>query len=477
MSIVSDKKYLSQLKYSLNVYTDDKGMLRLKGRLKNSDMKFESKFPIFLSQKSRLAELIILDCHAIVKHNKVRDTLTELRASYWVPQGRRTVSRVIKDCVLCNMMESESFKKLPMAALPSFRVNADFAFSSTGVDYLCPLLVQDIFSDSDEMYKVHVVLYTCASSRAVALDLVTDALCIAFVCSLKRFIPRHGVPRLFISDNAGCFTGPELTSFLHQINSVWKFILSSSPWWGGFWERLVQSTKRCLRKILGKSKLNYEELETIIVEIEGVLNSRPLCYVYDDPSVDVLTPSHLMVGRRLLSSFHDDVEPECVDFTTSSLSRRSKFMNEILEHFWKRWRHEYLTELREYHNCRNKTPSKQVRLGEVVLVAEDKIPRNRWRTAVVTELYPSADNVVRGCKLRTLTKGNKTSYIDRPVNKLYPLEIVSTEIEDKPSTPAVVPAKNASTDSTSSSQERQNNRPRRQAAQRGIEKRRNEDQS
>ena len=207
------------------------------------------------------------------------------------------------------------------------------------------------------------------------------------------------------------------------------------------------------------------------------MNSRPLCYVYDDPSVDVLTPSHLMVGRRLLSSFHDDVEPESVDFTTSSLSRRSKFMNEILEHFWKRWRHEYLTELREYHNCRNKTPSKQVRLGEVVLVAEDKIPRNRWRTAVVTELYPSADNVVRGCKLRTLTKGNKTSYIDRPVNKLYPLEIVSTEIEDKPSTPAVVPVKNASTDSTSSSQERQNNRPRRQAAERGIEKRRNENQS
>ena len=78
--------------------------------------------------------------------------------------------------------------------------------------------------------------------------------------------------------------------------------------------------KRCLRKVVGKSKLTYEELETVIVEIEGVLNSRPLCYVYDDPSNDVLTPSHLVRGERLLSSFHDDIDPEDVKFSPHELS-------------------------------------------------------------------------------------------------------------------------------------------------------------
>ena len=145
-------------------------------------------------------------------------------------------------------------------------------------------------------------------------------------------------------------------SFIHQIGPEWKFILPASPWWGGFWERLVQSTKRCLRKVLGKSKLTYEELLTVTVEIEGVLNSRPLCYVYDDPMDNVITPSHLMIGRRLLSTFYEDTEPESIDFTSATITRRSKYINELLTHFWSRWKREYLTELREFHNCKTELP-------------------------------------------------------------------------------------------------------------------------
>ena len=109
---------------------------------------------------------------------------------------------------------------------------------------------------------------------------------------LKRFLTRYGVSKLFISDNATCFTGPELTNFVQQINSEWTFILEASPWWGGFWERMVKSAKRCLRKTLGKALLDFEELLTVIVEIESTLNSRPICYIYDDTIDEVLTPSH-----------------------------------------------------------------------------------------------------------------------------------------------------------------------------------------
>ena len=87
-----------------------------------------------------------------------------------------------------------------------------------------------------------------------------------------------------------------------------------------------------------------------------------------------------------------------------------------------------MTELREHHNSRNRTPSKQIRLGEVVLIEEDKVPRNRWRVGVVIELYPSVDGVIRGCKVKTLTKGNKCSFIDRPVQKLYPMEILCEDL-------------------------------------------------
>lgn len=232
---------------------------------------------------------------------------------------------------------------------------------------------------------------------------------------------------MYISDNATCFTGPELTNFVSQIGSIWQFILPASPWWGGFWERLVKTVKRCLRKILGKSKLNYEELLTVIVEIEGVLNSRPLCYVYDDPSDEIITPSHLMIGRRILSSCYSDVDPENVDFSVKAISKRSKYISSLLKNFWCRWTREYLTELREHHKCKEKLPSKQVVLEDVVLIEEGKVPRNQWKMGIVTDLVRSKDGIVRGCKLRTLSKGKKPSVLYRPVSKLYPLEISKRE--------------------------------------------------
>ena len=316
---------------------------------------------------------------------------------------------------------------LPAAPLPKFRVEANFPYTSTGIDYLGPLTVKNIFGPCEEMYKVHIALYTCASSRAVHLDLVTDLSCIAFVRSLKRFISRYGVSELYISDNATCFSGPELSSFVTQIGAKWKFILEASPWWGGFWERLVQSTKRSLRKTLGKSKLTYEELLTVIMEIEGVLNSRPLCHTYDDSIDEVITPSHLIFGRRLLSVFHDDQDPENIEFTTETITKRTKYLNELILHFRNSWTREYLTSLREFHKCNGKVPARQIALGEVVMIEADKYPRNRWKMGVVVEMYKSKDDFTRGCKVRTLTKGNRSIYLNRPINKLYPLEISSAK--------------------------------------------------
>ena len=95
-------------------------------------------------------------------------------------------------------------------------------------------MVKNIYGSDEELYKVHVVLYTCATSRTVHLDLVSDSSCLSFVRSFKRFITRrHGIAKMFISDNAKSFIGPELTSFIHKIEIEWRYILSASPWWGG----------------------------------------------------------------------------------------------------------------------------------------------------------------------------------------------------------------------------------------------------
>ena len=170
------------------------------------------------------------------------------------------------------------------------------------------------------------------------LDLVPDISCIAFVRSLKRFIGRYGTAKLYISDNATCFVGPERLLF-NKLEVNGNLYLKRPLGGEGFGRdlfkvRLVQSVKRCLLKILGKSKLSYEELLTVIIEVEGVLNSRLLCYTYDETVEDVLTPSHLIYGRRLLSTF--EVEPENMDFTAVATTKRAIYLNTLLAHFWSR---------------------------------------------------------------------------------------------------------------------------------------------
>ena len=221
------------------MFVDKDGILRMTDRLVNSSLQPDAKFPILLEKDSYLTDLIILDCHKKVKHSKVKDTLNELRSTFWVPQGRRTVYRVLRSCTICNKFHSKAFEKMSTAPLPKFRVETTSPYTACGIDYLGALLVKDIFNQGNTLYKVHIALFTCASSRAVHLDLVPDLSCIAFVRCLKRFICRYGVSKLYISDNAKCFVGPELTSFVHQINGEWKYILERAPWWNGFCERLV----------------------------------------------------------------------------------------------------------------------------------------------------------------------------------------------------------------------------------------------
>ena len=92
--------------------------------------------------------------------------------------------------------------------------------------------------------------------------------------------------------------------------------------------------EKMLKKSLGKSKLNYAELLTIVTEIEAVLNSRPLCYTYDNSIDEAITPSHLIFGRKLLSTLRDDLEPENVDFPPVTLTKRTKHINNLLSNFW-----------------------------------------------------------------------------------------------------------------------------------------------
>ena len=123
-------------------------------------------------------------------------------------------------------------------------------------------------------------MFTCAFGRGVHLEITSDLKAENLLLALQRFISRRDKSTKFISDNVKTFRkSKKLKSFFIQKNIKWNFILEKAPWWGGFYERLIGIVKSSLKKVLQKSLLTYEELYTVITEIESVMNSRPLTYL------------------------------------------------------------------------------------------------------------------------------------------------------------------------------------------------------
>ena len=418
----------SQLGNSLGV-GEEGGILRCGGRLGNSDLEISARNPILLPREHKLTEMIVRDCHDKVHHCGVRATLTEVRTRYWVPKGRQMVKRVLGRCVTCKRLEGKPYGSPPVAPLPDFRVREAAPFSKVGVDFAGPLFIK---GTNGSMNKVYIALFSCCVTRAVHLDLVEDLSASAFLRCFRKFTARRGTPSLMISDNAKTFKAtaktlkawydhPEVRADLEVKRVTWKFNLERAPWWGGFFERMVGSVKRCLRKVLGNARLTFDELLTALVEVEGTLNSRPLTYEYEELDKEALTPSHLIYGRRIKSAnpgeFIDEEEQ-------TSMGKRFVYLSKKLAHFWKRWQREYLTDLREFHKCKTGSTGRVVQEGEVVTVYEEGRKRGIWKMAVVENLVKGKDEVVRGANIRVLSRG-KPARISRPIQLLYPLEIKS----------------------------------------------------
>ena len=184
-------------------------------------------------------------------------------------------------------------------------------------------------------------------------------------------------------------------------------------------------------KNLKKRKLSFEELMTILTEIEGTINSRPLTFVRSEELEEPLAPSHLICGKRLCSlpDVNNELDPNedyAEEVSTGTLIKRMKYVMYLLSHFWNRWNKEYLVELREYHRNRSKSGSIVVAIGDIVTVKGENLPRGRWMVGKIEKLIESKDKQVRGAVVKVCRKGKRPMTIRRSVQHLYPLEFQET---------------------------------------------------
>ena len=226
-----------------------------------------------------------------------------------------------------------------------------------------------------------------------------------------------------------------MKKYLSDQRRSWTFNLQKAPWWGGFFERLIKSVKRCLYKIVRNARVTSEELYTVLTEIEATLNSRPLTFVSTEELEEAITPSHLLTGRRI-NSLPEPETGEKSKFEETSkgeIAKRVSYLRTLKEHFWLRWKEEYLLELRNSHRQRTKRQKENyIKLGDIVVVDDEKIRvRVQWKLGRVVQLIEGKDGAVRGAVVRKLTdKGERCTEIRRPIQKLYPVEISDGNEED-----------------------------------------------
>ena len=312
------------------------------------------------------------------------------------------------------------------------RVSLSSPFTITGVDFTGALYVRAYQGES----KVYLCLFTCAVSRAIHLEIVTDLTVECFLQAFCRFAGRRSLPKMLLSDNGSTFqaaatelrhlfSSNELSERLAHKGVEWRFIPKRAPWFGGFWERLVGLTKSALKKALGRTFATLESLQTVVVEVEALLNDRPLTHVSPDArDPEPITPAHLLYSKRITRLPHcmiglDEIDdPDFGDAT--DLQKRARIQASIVKQFWIRWKREYLTALRETHKVTGNNEQK-VKIGDVVLVHDDT-PRMKWKLAVIEGVNKGADGLIRSADIRTAT--GKTN---RPIARLYPLEVAASE--------------------------------------------------
>ncbi|VDL78814.1 unnamed protein product [Nippostrongylus brasiliensis] len=196
---------------------------------------------------------------------------------------------------------------------------------------------------------------------------------------------------------------------------LWQYITPYAPWQGGVYERLIRSVKLAMYKSLGKLIPTKEELLTLLVEIEAMLNTRPL-----------VAPPLKAMDEDLQDPEYETPAERAKSLTKKQLMLALASSVKNADRFWEQWQHQYLTSLREQHT---KTASSKrgsritPKVGQIVLICDAIQPRHSWKQGRIDELRQDHEGAIREAVI-TLPSQRK---IRRPLNLLVPLELEETE--------------------------------------------------
>nr|XP_046468116.1 uncharacterized protein LOC124212273 [Neodiprion pinetum] len=402
----------------LNPFLDDGGVLRLGGRFQCTVLSYQERHPAILPGSSRFTDLLIWRAHDITLHGGAQLTMSHLLRYCWILGGRNKVRSLVRWCVECTRHQAP-IPQQQMGQLPTARVNKlSRPFEKAGLDYAGPFLLRASSGRGRTTFKGYIALFVCLATRAIHLEVVGSYTTASFLPAFKRFTARRGIHSELHSDNGTNFRGADqelrhmflaASATSREIASVpandgvqWHFIPPSAPHFGGRWEAGVKSMKYHLRRVIGETIMTYEEFATVATQIEACLNSRLIAPLSSVPSdLVALTPGHFLIGGA------PTTPPE-----PSTLHVPLERLGQYLHHLQQR--NKWLKE------------TKNIVVGDLVLLRDDLRPPAKWPLARVTETHPGPDGLTRVVMIKTAT-----SSFQRPIVKLILLPVREPPLYNK----------------------------------------------
>lgn len=404
--------------YNLNPILDADNVVRVFGRIDNAPtIPIYTKRPIIMPKDHYVTELLVKHFHIKCRHQLQELTICEIRKKFWINDLRSIVRRVKSHCVRCKILYAKPRNQL-MGAHPEDRLTPFIRpFTYTGVDYFGPVNV----SIGRSKHKRWIAVFTCLTIRAVHTEIAEDLSSDSCIICLRNFINLRGVPKRMRSDNGSNFVGinnellnadnifldEKVQNELAIKNIQWKFNTPSNPEAGGCWERMVGMIKRILTQSLKEVSPRLETLRSFLIEACNIINSRPLTHVPTTTlEEEPLTPNDFLLGDpNQIQVFQDSKDP------VWTLRKQWKIANHLKNHFWKRFQTEYIPTLNKRSKNAQKIP--QLKVGDLVLIADDNISKNIWPRGIVLETFSGKDGVIRSAVVKS-----KGKVFKRPVCKL-----------------------------------------------------------
>lgn len=425
---------------SYDCFLDEDGILRLRTRLQSgANLTIDQVRPIILPEKCHIVELIIQFEHQRLGHPGSDRTIYAVRDQFFPLGLRRYVRKLISQCMMCKRLRGQP-GKVSFGSVPKFRYDFQSApFTNVGIDIFGPLKIAMTTKG-----KRYGVIFSCATTRAVHIEPIHDQKAQSVFQALLNFMSRRGVPHRIYTDNGVNLMAvkKQLMKFLQQISNFhpelslhveWIQLTVSSPWRGGFYERLIRIIKDTLNALTFGKTIDNDALATALYQIEARINSRPL-FVSEGQAI---TPAHFFAKRPLTQL--PQIGSKCYAVCDKpQLVQYYKVMQSHVNAVWNAWYSQYLLTLRSFHqNMYEPNPSDGLRVGDAVIL-KNSTTSDKWPFGVVVDVVKSPDGRIRTVHVRTHDKGNLTTKA-RDIRTLIPFECTREIHEEEDAAKSVEP--------------------------------------